>query len=1052
MKILKNRSGFTLVEVIIATLILAIATFSLVEIQTFMSRQSVAIKEKTFANQKAMQLMEELRSLVAGAEKTDVSVLDDYDDGSQYSNILTTDKTVSRPEAPLSGNTAACGGWKYKRQISVVKLAEEPYARRVYVRLYRETCAGETDKLAEAMSVLKTIKSEYEPTQVMDVYIIAIENVPGWWSALSTMRPIFDSVMQDLQTRNPGLEIRAHWITRMAFGRDKLYRPYINSAAKTNAQAMPWIYFYPGRTEKSDGNDFFFYDPDLFQAKMNIDGEQTNASSYALADKFNHAVRYPEEVELYNSMVADAEAAGTTPPEISLRMLLEKLNSGDLPYKNILLINLHGELLPLPPMRNYSDAAKDPENHPDYRVVTHPQQLKYDYGDEVKLMVYPYMINPDSYASTLTLSSMTILMDSYVGSANISVDKIEGNGSVAYTRTTLAASSTDYAVTHPTAQSTLITLYGTPMRHPTNGNAGLDSSQRLYGLEYIPAPIHPSGAPDFTYDLTWNNKTKRKNTARWIITLAANSMATGMHTFSTRIGNDTATGTLTNEPANLSKTYTWVGVEPPVTEKYQFMGDPRDNPYKDVKADNGYNWYFTSVPSSEIQGYGKTASGWGPDYNDIDVPRFYQIYRQGLLNSQAIWSAMNGFSYYYFGMGGEFGSDMEPLPNALPFVKTPWSRTGETGTINVEEIIEAHGSATYGNARIIAKTDNSWYAKPWIGELYPDVYYSTWSATGNLPTGSGQFYRSSYNNSSLTTDWGARERRSRTNTYGCSSFFNGKPSSGNGPFKHVGSDSATGSITLLGSNMATLFNFPLLTSITAPRPFTLNYGSAFPSEWNDSTYSGMRTTLSIPSVGSTSRVYYDSSYNSSSYDASSVVKVSTSGSTAYFVVSGLATQSDFGTASMGKYVIISMMRAFMDAGLYTGQDKITQLPYVEITKPTVADEFNNPVSITVQWNTSWLRWDGQKYTDDYSSSYSDSSSIEYELKYSNDNGRTWKHCMDGTKAEAGVKNPLYVTTLSSYNWSVGALPKGSYILRVEAYRAGTNLHYSYDQFQLYLHK
>ena len=60
--------------------------------------------------------------------------------------------------------------------------------------------------------------------------------------------------------------------------------------------------------------------------------------------------------------------------------------------------------------------------------------------------------------------------------------------------------------------------------------------------------------------------------------------------------------------------------------------------------------------------------------------------------------------------------------------------------------------------------------------------------------------------------------------------------------------------------------------------------------------------------------------------------------------------------------------------------------------------------------------------------------------------------MDGTKAEAGVKNPLYVTTLSSYNWSVGALPKGSYILRVEAYRAGTNLHYSYDQFQLYLHK
>jgi len=72
---MKNNKGFTLVEVIVAMLILSIMLVTIINIQYFMSRQTVRIKEQAFATEKAMQMMEELRSLVSGSEKTQISVL-----------------------------------------------------------------------------------------------------------------------------------------------------------------------------------------------------------------------------------------------------------------------------------------------------------------------------------------------------------------------------------------------------------------------------------------------------------------------------------------------------------------------------------------------------------------------------------------------------------------------------------------------------------------------------------------------------------------------------------------------------------------------------------------------------------------------------------------------------------------------------------------------------------------------------------------------------------------------------------------------------------------
>lgn len=1054
MRLLKNNKGFNLIEVVIASTILVVVVVVLMHIQGFMSRQTVNIKDKTFATQKLIQMTEELRALVSGSENAEIAVLDDYDDGALYRSVLTTDKSVADPAAPLSGNVTMGGGWRYLRQISVIKLPEEPFARKVYVRICRASRSNPNTSdeiLAETMTVLKTIKSKYLPTQGMDVYILAMENIPGWWSSLSTLRPMFEAIIQDLQTRNPGLEIRTHWITRLAYGRDLQYVPYINKTSYTNDTAMPLVYFYPGLMRKpADNGDYFYYDPDIMQGKINVQGAMTNSSGYVMADMYNHAVRYPDEETLYNAAAAQADAAGRPRPEITLRMLLEKMNSSPADYKNALIVNLHGELLPVPPMRNYSDAAKDPVDFPNRRIVAHPENLYYASGSAVKLRVYPYVTDLSLQANT-ELSTATIFFPyDNIPSYNISVEKITGNDTVAYNKSTVSSSSYTYTVTNSTFNSTLITIYHTPMRHPLNGNKGLKSPDNLlYGLEYIPCAVHPSGAPAFTYELQENNKNIPKNTARWIITFSAGALTDGMHVFETRIGTDTSSGTIGNKPANLSRSYVWIGVSPPVTEQYQFMGDPRHCPYLDVKADNRFNWYFRQVAASTgYQGYNKTADGWGDDTLDVDIPRFMQIYRQGLLKTQAIWSAMNGWSYYYYGIGGEFGSDIEPMPNSIPFIQSPWcgnscSSAQRSAAVSVDEIINYN--ATLTKSRLVAKSDNSWYSKYWMGELYPDVAYSTWSAVGNLYTGAGQFYRANYG---AIGDIG-RDRTRRAGSKGCASFFNG--GSGSSKVLNHTSGNYTGALTAVGTSLSAMYNFPLLASITAPRPFTLA-GTDTPPEWNDSIYNAMRTTLSVPQISGVSRIYYESSYSPSSYDASAVVKMVCGSDTAYVVVSGLGTQSNFGTAPMGKFVLLSMMRTMLESGLLSGQDKISQIPRVEITSPTIADSFVNPSVVNIRWNATWKRWDGQSYTENYPSDYSETTQLAYSVKYSDDNARTWKYCSDNTAAEADKRDSSHFIYFTAYDWNVDLRPRGSYIIRVECYRNNINLHDSYDQLQVYFFK
>jgi hypothetical protein len=274
------------------------------------------------------------------------------------------------------------------------------------------------------------------------------------------------------------------------------------------------------------------------------------------------------------------------------------------------------------------------------------------------------------------------------------------------------------------------------------------------------------------------------------------------------------------------------------------------------------------------------------------------------------------------------------------------------------------------------------------------------------------------------------------------------------PFNHNYDGSDFGVLTANpGTNMSTNFNFPLLASINAWRPFTITNTSSptYPPEWNNSYYSNTRTALSIPSINSNSRIYYTSKNASSNYNSSAVIKVTQGSNTFYDVVSGLSIEDDFGTSDMGKSVLISMLQAFIDGGMYSGQDQISQVPLTSISNPTNASAFPNPSSISTEWSSSWVGWDGNPYTSDYPNPYTtdpENGKLLYSLKYSNDSGQTWKYCSDNTPTSLGARDASHTSSSTSYSWPVSGFPKGTYLLRVECYRQDLILHYAYDQIQI----
>jgi len=195
-----NQDGMSLVEVLAALALVFAAVFAMLRFSQSAFRTSRHNMDRQFAIQKAISMLEELKSLaqVQGSAST---VLDAYDDGADLKTVLTTDGSVSDPAAPVSNNTrVAVNTWKYVRQVTVSLLpgSADPDVRLVNVRvcLNRDDNAdGRPDSLAEVAGVIRTPGRNFPPTQVYDVYALAIENVLGWWVYMANLIPFVQNAV-----------------------------------------------------------------------------------------------------------------------------------------------------------------------------------------------------------------------------------------------------------------------------------------------------------------------------------------------------------------------------------------------------------------------------------------------------------------------------------------------------------------------------------------------------------------------------------------------------------------------------------------------------------------------------------------------------------------------------------------------------------------------------------------------------------------------------------------------------------------------------------------
>jgi len=1163
----RDEAGFTFAELAFSLMILVTGSVALINHISVNYSTTATERDRVFAYSKAQGILSEIQAYVDRGDVQAAIDLDVLDDGVTTRGALTIQTqpgtgepgvgSLVMPDHVVSGNYLRDGQWLWSRRIQVRPFAglNNRNVRYVTVRIFKRDKRGNENPMADLSAVINSSSGAFPTTQVFDVYLLAIENIPGWWVFMDAIKPFVESMITDLENRNPGLSFRTHWITKASFGRNEAYRPYTNDALDSHA-VIPDVYHYPGRMPEGNASSYY-YVPDNIKARINVDGDEANAYDpttnpypYALADFFNHGMRYVEERALWQRRVDEvadrvqaikaAEQAGTPPPpelddmsiEPTMRLFLEDLNADPDKYKNALVINLHGELMPMPSLRNFSDAAKAPTHHPNWRVVTHPEELrtrKDDAGvtDPLRFRVYAYTDQPMHYSGADRMSEPMVLdlmgvdlidhsdpdQDRLTSLAKL--DFIAGgvpvNGDTSYAGWQPATHADD--ATDPAEEMyyraqfmsgsdpyTRVFLYNTPLSCPLVDGRGLGNTERarLYMMEYVPSPVSRSaGVPGFSRDLMTVDSVGPKNTARWTLELAPSVLTSSrfveaggasynptgdvLMTVKTRIASGLSSGDnswsssgtvypVAIQPDNLSTTYAWWSDsldDVPFTERAQLQGDPRHLPYKDCfnggdDFPNSYNWYHDGLDNDGVDATGdfdSIASGrirnrWG---NALwcDVPRYFELLRNGLVESACVYTSMTGFSYFYLGLGNDIGYDNDNgYPNSIPSDLTPYSGSGPGFVNNIT------GARTLPMTYLPAQ--GWWAGFPWLGELYPDSLASTFfdasggSVRGNLTAGSGagQLHQSRSNLAYATSPRQAYgtailDNHQRTNQNGCSTFFNIGTSSTR--FRHLYAGGGTGSLTAIGQEVADGYSMAMPSTAPIGRPFSLDHSGNGGNHWPFPPYTTRHT-------GTLLETYYSHSQGV----GSGLVKLANPGDTSagYIVVNGIDRTVESGTSFIAKWAMLSLVHSFFEAGEMANSLRIQQTPRVEIESPTDITELQQPADIEVLFGVDWMRWDGESYTQT-SSVTEDESELEYVLMYSDDNGANYYYLRDRTLAQPGQRpdNALYLEADlmagdETFTWNVPSeeYPEGGYLLRIDCFREGAQVHYAWHQTRIYIQR
>jgi type II secretory pathway pseudopilin PulG len=1155
-----RTGGFSLVEVMISAGILAVVSAMAVLFITTEWRHEALNRDREFAHDRAQSMLEELRAFAEVGENQAAATLDQYDDGTGFSYTLTTLHKVAPnaallvdPDSPVSGNVKnVAGSWRYARRITVRHFpgVDERDLRIVTVRMFLNDRSGTPPgaEIANCSSVIRTVADATPPTQVYDVYFVALENVPGWWVYMDTIRPFVEASLQDLVGRNPGLKFRTHWITKLGYGRDPEYTPYFNDSAPST-DPIPYAYFYPGLMPTGSSSQRYYVAGNL-KGRANVDGlikngydSAKNPLPYSLADQHNHCLRLPEEEALFAARVAAGQEKDDEP---TWRLLLERMNTNPDAYRNAVIVNLHGELMPLPPLRNYSDAAKLPATRPGVRAVTHPEKIRFTRdplavtSDDVRLRVYTYRTTPGVAPEMLDAPVLVEIpgMDLTAnvngtggGPVTLGVGRVSGGldqnpvdgtrDAYVFDAAPVRVGATAYVPTFPGQMyarvwysagayggrgATVVELHNSPLTASTVASTqGLDPTKRLYGMEYIPCPTE--AANDFTTNLA-SIGGGEKNTARWTIRIPAGVLGAADRSVEavTRIGSGSggdatvdgsafSTGIMYPpasrvEPQNVSHSYCWWASTTdavPFTERYQFQGDPRHCPYADLRSGgssfpNGYNWYFDDLENgtNAIASWpGLTATrlknnatttddGWNGRI-DVDVPRLFALVREGLQRSEALFTTLTGFSYYYIGLGNEIGYDAaNGYANSIPVSGQPF---GAAGSGYEQSIINSTGSYGSGVKYVRSGASGSyWWERSWLGDLCPDsAYAASWQVPvaedastvagprkGNLPAGANATDFRQVTRDSITvnlpTGTTLRPSQHRTQNEGCTSMMNvGTAAS---TFHHQSQDGTTGAIADGGTEVGRDFHFPLPATARISRPFRLatNADGGIGDEFNFLTdYPKSTATLR--------RTYFG---HSTGATGSGLVELSTPGipRSAFIVVSGIDRTTESGSSFIARFAMLTLIHGLLSAGDPALPAPIGLPPRIVITSPTAITELQAPTTINVTWHTEWRRWDGLAYTTTFPSTYTrPDTSMQYVLIYSADNGVTWKHMQDDSLATPGVlpaaalcRNDLVAGGDETFTWATPAasFPAGTYRIRIEAYRTAARLHYSFHEERIYV--
>lgn len=654
---------------------------------------------------------------------------------------------------------------------------------------------------------------------------------------------------------------------------------------------------------------------------------------------------------------------------------------------------------------------------------------------------------------------------------------------------------------------TWVQLYNTPLVAPPVAGKGLPLEQRLYGVDHIASPV--AGDVGFPQDLATTG-TGPKNTARWRIRIPRGVMTSGLWTEEDRrvtaltsIGTSTTPGVLwpvPHEPYNVSAAHTWWGCDPqmvPVLARTHLVGDPRTVPHADLLAGgtfaHSYNCYFGDLRAGAVDASSdwpgldaeRMADGFGAGF-PADVPRFGTLWRTGLMRAGALWLNVGGATAQRFLLGGELARVEHAWDGSSHSIQTTGMSPGGTQQTAVNTLGTPGVTGTSDGPQVLKDSFSGHTVLPWVHPIGTGI--PGWETSGNVASASSSHAYTMSSCGSIDPAWLPRgaEVTSRSGGFvgvlGPAALLNNGTAGTtmlHGP--HGGTTEANATTSVEEILLALGENLPA--EIESVSPFQLHGPLPCPLPWRDwpdehpmaastmleewwqhplgSTAAGLIALTPAADAGDPEAIHGFLAPISLSPGTSSISPGTPTPSPPS--VGGIQS-TDPDQLAPGELLIRNALllgvRSLHRLGLPGTAGRMPHDPMVRIVSPRPEELLAQPTSIQLEWETEWVRFDGEPFTQEHPAAFQETESgYGYAVKVSTDDGGTWFHGLDGTPTELGRRpaaEHLAIHDAIPGNESITLptptelWPAGQIRIRVEAFHRGRPNHHAFHEIHLQL--